>query len=149
MGDCARKLVWREPLEREENTVSNQEDKENPRTSIAAGIKRPGEYGPAGEMQGVDSTFAVEDVAIAFGVDPERVRRAFGGEFGLSVGDRIDSRQAQHLAEVILGDRPQDVRQAALMTLGAYTPRHDHEMGAGEADPAEESDSLRDDQPGN
>jgi hypothetical protein len=129
--------------------VSNQRDDPNTRTNIPAGIKRPGEYGPAGEMQGVNSTFAVADVANAFGVDPERVRRAFGGEFGLAPEGRIDSRQAQHLAEVILGDRPQDVRQAALITLGAYTPRHDHEMGAGESDPAEESDSLRDDQPGN
>jgi hypothetical protein len=132
-----------------ENSVSNQRDDANTGTNIPAGIKRPGEYGPAGEMQGVKATFSVEQVAGAFNVDPERVRHAFDGEFNLTESDRVDSRQAQELAEVILGDQPQHVRQAALMTLGAYTPRHDHEWGAGEADPAEESDSQRDDQPGN
>jgi hypothetical protein len=115
---------------------------------INAGMKRPGEYGPAGEMQGVQATFGVEEVASAFGVDPERVRAAFAGEFGLDAGGTVSSQQAQHLAEMVLTDEPMDVREAALMKLGAFTPRPDHEWGAGEADPAEESDSQRDDQPG-
>jgi len=37
---------------------------------------------------------------------------------------------------------PQDRQLAALMQLGAYTPRPDHDHGLGEKDPAEESDKL-------
>jgi hypothetical protein len=65
------------------------------------------------------------------------------GEFG-SDDIRVDSKQAQHLAEVLLGDLPQDRQLAALMQLGAYTPRPDHDWGLGEKDPAEESDKLVD-----
>jgi len=114
---------------------------------IRAGIKRPGEYGPAGEMQGIGETFGIDEVAAAFGVARERVEAAFTGEYGAGT-ERIDSRQAQDLSELILTDEPLDARQAALMKLGAFTPRPDHEWGAGEADPAEESDSQREDQPG-
>ncbi len=63
------------------------------------------------------------------------------GEFG-SADMRVDSKQAQHLAEVLLGDLPQDRQLAALITLGAYTPRPDHVEGLGEKDPADESDKL-------
>jgi hypothetical protein len=114
-----------------------------------AGITEPGEYRPAGELQGERSRFTATQVAEAFDVEQDRVLRAFEGEFGLDAEGTIDSRQAQHLAEAILGDQPLDKRQAALMQLGAFTPRSDHAWGAGEADPAEESDSQRDDQPGN
>ena len=100
-----------------------------------AGMKRPGEYGPAGEMQGVDSTFTAEQIAAGFGVEIERVHNAFRGEFDLDADGAVDSRQAQALSEVILGDQPLDKREAALMQLGAFTPRVDHAWGAGEADP--------------
>jgi hypothetical protein len=43
---------------------------------------------------------------------------------------------------VLLGDLPQDEHLAALMRLGAYTPRPDHDTGLGEKDPADESDKL-------
>ena len=114
-----------------------------------ARIEQPGEYRPAGEMQGERSTFPAQEVAAAFQVGLDRVLRAFEGEFGLDSEGTIDSKQAQELAEVLLDDQPMDKRQAALLQLGAFTPRADHEWGAGEADPAEESDSQRKDQPGN
>ena len=105
--------------------------------------ERSGEYAPAGEESGEEATFGLEDVARAFGVEPGRVERAMTGEFG-SADMRVDSKQAQHLAEVLLGDLPQDQQLAGLMKLGAYTPRPDHDTGLGEKDPAEESDKLVD-----
>jgi hypothetical protein len=103
--------------------------------------ERIGEYAPAGEKRGVEATFSLEEIASAFAVEPDRVQRAMTGEFG-SADMRVDSKQAQHLAEVLLGDLPQDRQLAALMTLGAYTPRPDHDTGLGEKNPAEESDKL-------
>ena len=110
---------------------------------IEAGLTGPGEYRPAGEAQGQDSTFTADQVAAAFNVAIERVHRAFDGEFNLGPEGKVDSRQAQQLAEVIIGDQPLDVQQAALMELGAFTPRSDHDWGAGETPPEEESDLLR------
>jgi hypothetical protein len=43
---------------------------------------------------------------------------------------------------VLLADQPLDAREAALMRLGAYTPRPDHEFGFGEKPPHTESDRL-------
>ena len=103
--------------------------------------ERDGEYTPAGEESGISETFTIGEVARAFEVEPDRVHRALNGEFGQDSG-LVDSRQAQHLAEVLLGDQPQDRQLAALMVLGAYTPRPDHEIGLGEKDPGEESDRL-------
>ena len=62
------------------------------------------------------------------------------GEFRLGADASVDSRQAQHIAEVMLTDQPLDVRQAALMSLGAFTPRPDQDWGIGETAPGEESD---------
>lgn len=112
-------------------------------------ITKPGEYRPAGETQGEDSRFTAQQVATAFDVNIDRVLKAFEGEFGLGSDGEIDSKQAQLLSEALLGDQAMDKREAALMQLGAFTPRPDHAWGAGEADPAEESDSQRDNQPGN
>jgi hypothetical protein len=109
---------------------------------IGASIAAPGEYTPAGEAAGNAATFDAAQIAVAFAVTVERVQRALAGEYGLALHDRVDSRQAQHLAEVILGDRPLDERQAALMRLGAFTPRVDHDWGIGEAAPDEESDRV-------
>lgn len=106
--------------------------------------ERDGEYAPTGEENGVDATFSLAEIAQAFDVDPDRVHRAMTGEFG-SDTIRVDSRQAQHLAEALLGNLPQDRQMAALITLGAYTPRPDHIEGLGEKDPADESDKLADD----
>jgi hypothetical protein len=103
--------------------------------------ERTGEYAPAGEERGVGTTFSLEEIASAFAVEPDRVQRAMTGEFG-SADILVDSKQAQHLAELLLGDLPQDRQLAALMTLGAYTPRSDHDTGLGEKDPADESDKL-------
>ena len=99
------------------------------------------DYVPTGEESGVDATFSADAVATAFAVEPERVHRAMEGEFGRS-DVPVNSKQAQLLAEVLLGDQPQDQQLAALMTLGAYTPRPDHDWGLGEKNPAHESDRL-------
>lgn len=111
---------------------------------IDAEVVAPGEYAPAGEAAGVDATFSAEQVATAFAVTIDRVHRALAGEFGLHADDRIDSQQAQLLAEVLLGDQPQAEREASLMRLGAFTPRPDHQWGIGEAAPGEESDKVKD-----
>ena len=111
---------------------------------IAAGIAAPGEYVPAGEAQGNARTFSREELAAAFGVAADRVAAAMQGEFGLGPDARVDSPQAQELAEALLVDEPLDVRQAALMTLGAFTPRSDHDWGVGEAAPEDESDKVED-----
>jgi len=112
------------------------------KTVIAAGIEAPGEYAPAGEAQGLEATFTAEQVGQAFDVAVDRVHRAMEGEFSLEPGARVTSLQAQHLAEVILGDQPLAIREAGLMQLGAFTPRADHDWGVGEAAPNEESDRV-------
>lgn len=113
------------------------------RSSDAVGA-RMGEYTPAGEGQGKYRKFTAQQVADAFGVDVSRIHNAFEGEFGLGQDGRIDSRQAQHLAEIFLGDLPLDGQQAALMTLGAFTPRSDDtEATATPKAPGEQSDKLR------
>jgi hypothetical protein len=104
-------------------------------TRIEGDFVVPGEYAPAGEMQGVEARFSAEQVAGVFDTTVDRVRRALAGELGLGPRDRADSRQAQRLAEVLLSDRPQAEREAALMRLGAFTPRRDHDWGIGEAAP--------------
>jgi hypothetical protein len=110
--------------------------------SIDAGLVAPGEYAPAGEAQGEDARFSAEQIAHGFEVAIDRVHRALAGEFGLDADGRVDSRQAQHLAEVILGDQPLAEQEAALMRVGAFTPRPDHGFGIGETPPGEESDKL-------
>jgi hypothetical protein len=70
------------------------------------------------------------------------VEAAISGEFDLAPGAGVSSRQVQDLAEENLGDRPLADSLAAMMQLGAYTPRPDHDIGLGEKDPAEESDRL-------
>ncbi|MBA3274942.1 MAG: hypothetical protein H0T72_04045 [Chloroflexia bacterium] len=112
-------------------------------TGIPTELNDEGEYTPAGEDQGVNASFTADQVASAFDVDIERVHNAFQGEFGLGPDGQVDSKGAQQLAEVILGDKPQDVQQAALMTLGAFTPRTDHDWGFGEKADDEESDRLK------
>jgi hypothetical protein len=107
---------------------------------VEAGIVAPGEYAPAGEAEGEAAVFTAEQIAGSFDVAVERVHRALAGEFRLGPNCGVDSRQAQHLAEVILGDQPLAEREAALMRLGAFTPRADHSWGIGEA--AEESDKV-------
>ncbi len=99
-------------------------------------------YVPSGEAQGQDAQFTASQVAAAFGVDAERVHRALAGEFSLSPEASVDSRQAQQLAEVLIGDLPLDRQEAALMQLGAFTPRRDQEWGMGETPPGEESDRF-------
>lgn len=109
---------------------------------IPTDLNDEGEYTPAGEDQGVNASFTADQVARAFEVDIQRVHNALQGEFGLGSDGKVDSKQAQQLAETILGDKPQDVQQAALMQLGAYTPRTDHISGFGEKADDEESDRL-------
>ena len=110
---------------------------------IDAGLVAPGEYAPAGEAQGRGETFAAQAIAAAFGVATDRIHKALAGEFALAPDALVDSRQAQHLAEAILSDQPQAEREAALMQLGAFTPRPDHDWGIGEAAPGEESDKVK------
>ena len=121
----------------EEHTTNRPSDQRP-----SAGLGDPGEYTPAGEAQGQLSQFSADAVGEAFGVDPARVRTAIQGEFGLRPDDTVDSTQAQQLAEVLLADEPMDRQQAALMELGAFTPRTDHEWGSGETAPGEEGDRL-------
>lgn len=102
---------------------------------------KSGEYTPAGEDESPAQVFTVSEVAAAFCVDEERVRRAVAGEFGQADAE-IDARRAQHLAEELLVDQPMAEREAALMTLGAFTPRSDHMSGLGEKDPDDESDRM-------
>jgi hypothetical protein len=111
---------------------------------INAGIAAPGEYVPAGEAQGRAQTFSRDEMAAAFGIAADRVAAAMQGEFGLAADAVVDSQQAQALAEALLVDEPLDIRQAALMTLGAFTPRADHDWGVGEAAPEDESDKVED-----
>jgi hypothetical protein len=106
---------------------------------IAAGLTGPGEYAPAGEAQGVNARFTADQVATALGVAADRVERAMAGELGLAATEPLDSRQVQLLAEVLLTDQPLAVREAALMELGAFTPRADQNWGLGEKAPGEES----------
>ncbi len=106
-----------------------------------------GAYVPAGEDQGQNRTFTAEQIAEAFGVDADRVRDAIHGEFGDEVREGVTSKQAQHLAEVFMSDHPLEDQEAALMTLGAFTPRRDYmEATAEPKPPGEESDKLRDSQ---
>lgn len=121
-------------------------DSAQPRTTRPATVDNDesGEYTPAGEAQGQDSRFTAGQVAAAFEVEVDRVHNAFHGEFQLGAGASVDSRQAQQLAEVIIGDLPLDRQQAALMTLGAFTPRTDEDYGRGQGKPSEESDKLED-----
>lgn len=97
-------------------------------------------YVPAGEGQGQSATFTAEQIAAGFEVAEERVHRALEGEFHLGADARVDSRQAQQLAEVLLGDEELAEREAALMRLGAFTPRPDEDWGIGDRPPGEESD---------
>ena len=116
-------------------------DRDNPRPT--AGAPDVG-FVPAGEETASTARFDANQIADAFGVDVTRIHRALDGEFGLAPGDVVDSRQAQHLAEVVLGDQPLEQREAALMRLGAYTPRADEvEASVREEVPGEESDRLR------
>lgn len=96
----------------------------------------------AGETEGTERRFLADQVATAFDIGVDRVERAMAGEFGIAAGGVVDSRQAQHLAEVLLGDLPQDERQAGLMRLGAFTPRTDDAWGLGDTAAGEESDRL-------
>lgn len=97
-------------------------------------------YIEAGEAANPYRPFSADAVAAAFGVDRERVRRAMQGEFGLGPSGLVDSKMAQHLAEILLADEPLDLREAALMRLGAYTPRSDATWGIGSGPSDEESD---------
>lgn len=93
---------------------------------------------------GQGGTFAIAEIAAAFDVAGERVVRAVHGEFGQLPDQPVDSRQAQHLAEVILGDQPLEQREAALMRLGAYTPRADiTDASVDEKPVGEQSDRIR------
>jgi hypothetical protein len=100
------------------------------------------ERAPAGEDQGIGARFGAEQVAAGFGVAVERVHQAMEGEFGLGPDATVDSKQAQLLAEVLIGDLPIDRQEAALMQLGAFTPRRDDDWGLGDTAPGEESDRL-------
>jgi hypothetical protein len=102
------------------------------------------EYTPGGETQSQSHSFSADEVARAFGVEIDRVYDAFAGEYQKGTDATIDSKQAQHLAEMLLGDHPLDNQAAALMKLGAYTPRYDTlEPSVLEKQPGEQSDRLR------
>ena len=98
-------------------------------------------YVESGESRSQE-VFTAAEVAKAFGVDLSRVEQAMRGEFDRSADARIDSKMAQHLSDVLLGDLPLDRREAALMELGAFTPRSDATEGLGHNPPREESDRL-------
>ena len=115
------------------------------RDDLAKGVeKTPTGRPAAGETQGIDDTFDAPSIAEAFGVAEQRVHNALEGEYGLGPDARVDSKQAQNLAEVLLGDQPQDEQMAALMRLGSYTPRPDDAWGLGDKAPGEQSERLSD-----
>lgn len=115
----------------------------NERSRDVVGAKT-GEYTPAGEDQGRYRKFTARQVADSFGIEIQRVRNAFEGEYGLGPDGQITSHQAQDLAEIFLGDLPLDGQQSALMKLGAFTPRSDDtEATATPKAPGEQSDKLR------
>jgi len=99
-----------------------------------------GVYIEAGEDASPNRTFSVDQIAEAFDVARDRVVRAIAGEFDLGPESSLTSRNAQDLVEVLLGDLPIDQREAALMKLGAFTPRSDADWGLGSGPPDEESD---------
>jgi hypothetical protein len=101
-----------------------------------------GVYLESGENPEHESSFSLEEIATAFGVSLSRVEDAVRGEYGQGADARIDSPMAQHLSEVLLGDQPMDRREAALLKLGAFTPRSDATEGLGQNPPREESDRL-------
>lgn len=98
----------------------------------------------AGETQGIDETFDAPAIAAAFDVAEDRVHNALRGEFQLGPDAYVDSKRAQVLAEVLLGDQPMDQQMAALMRLGAFTPRPDDAWGFGDKAPGEQSERLSD-----
>jgi len=116
---------------------------------IEAGFVGPGEYAPAGELQGEGTRFSPDQIASAFHVDRSTVDRAIRGEFGRAAERGVTSREAQRLSEVLLPDTPLPEREAALMVLGAFTPRRDEEWGLGDTAPGEASDryAARPDEP--
>lgn len=116
---------------------------QKPRSEDVVGA-RTGEYTPAGEGQGRYRTFTAQQVADAFEVEVTRVHNAFRGEYDLPADGKVNSKQTQELAEIFLGDLPLDGQQAALMRLGAFTPRPDDtEATATPKAPGEQSDKLR------
>ena len=103
------------------------------RDDLAKGVEMTPTGRPAaGETQGIDDTFGAPAIAEAFGVEEDRVHNALEGEYGLGPDARVDSQQAQNLAEVLLGDQPMDQKMAALMRLGSFTPRPDDAWGFGD-----------------
>lgn len=123
--------------------MSTENERAHPHVKAATSREQE-DYTAAGEDQGQSRTFSADQVARAFGIEVGRVHNAFEGEFKLDAEATVDSRQAQQLAEVILGDQPLDHQQAALMKLGAYTPRTDAvEATATEKRPGEQSDRIR------
>jgi hypothetical protein len=107
---------------------------------IEGGFVGPGEYAPAGELQGQDARFSFDQIAAAFNVERATVDRVAIDELGPHVECGVTSREAQRLAELLLPDQPLAEREAALMTLGAFTPRPDAEWGLGDTAPGQESD---------
>jgi hypothetical protein len=101
-----------------------------------------GDVVPPGERSGQNRLFAASQIAAAFQVEQSRVLAAMEGEFSFDESALVDSKQAQHLAEVLLTEAPLDEREAALMRLGAFTPRPDVEWGVGDTPPGEESDRF-------
>jgi hypothetical protein len=97
---------------------------------------------PEGETNSPAISFNAAQVAEAFDVEQARIERAMLGEFGLNPDETITSHQAQQLAEFVLAEQPLGHREAALMRLGAYTPRSDIEWGLGDTYKGEESDRL-------
>jgi hypothetical protein len=97
------------------------------------------EYIPAGERADARASFAVNELAEAVGVDRTSVEREAAAA-GLAVAGGVDNRAAQVLVERLMRDRPLPDRQAALMRLGAFTPRSDTVEGVGDVPSPEESD---------
>jgi hypothetical protein len=120
-------------------------DTETTRDRLGEGVEATDQGRPAaGETQGQGERFSADQVAEAFGVAVERVHNAMRGEFDLGPDAAVDSRQAQQLAEVLIGDQPQAEVMAATMRLGAFTQRVDDDWGLGDKAPGEESFRLSD-----
>jgi hypothetical protein len=99
--------------------------------------------GPTGATPAPGNVFTAGQIAEAFSLSQERVERAIREAFGPRAVGGVNDKQAQDLAEELLADRPLDQREAALLTLGAFTPRADDAWGLGDKAPGEESDRLQ------
>lgn len=117
----------------------------SPEEKLAQQVRSEDENaGAEGAIAPDTATFTIDQIATAFEVAPDRVQRAIAGELHLRSDHHVTSKQAQQLAEVLLGDQPLDEREAAVSRLGAFSPRYDDAWGKGDNPDDEPGERLSD-----